>query len=132
VCTAFKQLVVSGSTQTFACVRVAALPVCCSPAWPHQGEQCTCAGYFVGFKACAAGTKDTEAATFLEKKMKASTPSGKQATIIAAISALQNVVAEDFKSGEIEVAIVTAENPHFEVLSDDDVDLALTAISEQD
>jgi 20S proteasome alpha/beta subunit len=90
------------------------------------------AGYYVGFKACAAGAKDTEAATVLEKKMKASTPGNKQDTIMAAISALQTVVAEDFKSSEIEVGVVSAEDPHFKVLSEQDVDAALTAISEQD
>ena len=90
------------------------------------------AGYFVGFKACAAGTKDTEAATFLEKKMKASTPSGRQATVMAAISALQNIIAEDFKAKDIEVSVVTAEEPEFKVLTEQQVDAALTAISEQD
>ena len=90
------------------------------------------AGYFVGFKACAAGSKDTEAATLLEKKMKAETPSGTQNTIIAAVSALQSVVGEDFKAAEIEVAVVSTESPGFEVLSNTDVDAVLTAISEQD
>ena len=86
----------------------------------------------MGFKACAAGTKDTEASTFLEKKIKAGVPSGKQATMIAAISALQNVVAEDFKSSEIEVGVVSADAPHFQVLGHEEVDAVLTAISEQD
>ena len=91
-----------------------------------------CAGYYVGFKACAAGTKDTEAATHLEKKIKAGVPQGKQATVMAAITAMQNVVAEDFKPSEIEVGVVSKGEPVFRTLSTSEVDAALTAISEQD
>jgi 20S proteasome subunit alpha 1 len=86
----------------------------------------------VGFKACAAGTKDNEAAAFLEKKIKSGIPSGEQNTIIAAISALQNVVAEDFKATEIEVGVVSADKPAFTILTEAEVEAVLTAISEQD
>jgi 20S proteasome subunit alpha 1 len=52
--------------------------------------------------------------------------------MISAISALQNIVAEDFKSSEIEVGVVSSDAPHFKVLGNDEVDAVLTAISEQD
>eukprot|EP01025_Chloroclados_australasicus_P042354 TRINITY_DN45061_c1_g1_i1.p1 TRINITY_DN45061_c1_g1~~TRINITY_DN45061_c1_g1_i1.p1 ORF type:complete len:244 (+),score=31.10 TRINITY_DN45061_c1_g1_i1:142-873(+) len=90
------------------------------------------AGYFVGFKACAAGAKDTEAATFLEKKIKSGLPSGFDSTVQTAISALQNVVAEDFKSSDIQVGVVTTSDTKFRLLSNAEVDAALTAISERD
>lgn len=64
--------------------------------------------------------------------MNAETPSGKQNTVMAAISALQSVVGEDFKAAEIQVSVVSADSPRFEVLSDASVDAVLTAISEQD
>jgi 20S proteasome subunit alpha 1 len=73
----------------------------------------------------------------LEKKIKSGIPKGKQNTIVAAISALQNVVAEDFKATEIEVGVVSAETPGdkkgtFEILTEAEVEAVLTAISEQD
>ncbi len=86
----------------------------------------------MGFKACAAGAKDTEAATFLEKKLKAGPPSGFDDTVQTAISALQNIIAEDFKASEIQVGVVSVDSPAFRILSESEVDRVLTAISERD
>ena len=90
------------------------------------------AGYYVGYKACAAGAKDTEANTFLEKTLKAGEPTDYTSTIHAAISALQNVLSEDFKATEIQVGVVSKENPKFRILSVEEVEEALVAISERD
>lgn len=49
-----------------------------------------------------------------------------------AINALQTVLGEDFKASDIEVGIVTTQNPRFTKLSDEEVDRHLTEIAERD
>lgn len=90
------------------------------------------AGYYVGYKACAAGTKDTESATHLEKKLRNGAPSGYDATVQEAINALQTVIAEDFKPTELQVGVVSKDNPKFKSLSVSEIEQALVAITERD
>ncbi|RSH93864.1 Proteasome subunit YC7alpha/Y8 (protease yscE subunit 7) [Saitozyma podzolica] len=67
------------------------------------------AGYFVGFKATAAGQKQTEATNFLEKRWKTmeadKTVLDRAGTIELAIECLSSVCATDFKANEIEIGI---------------------------
>lgn len=86
----------------------------------------------MGYKACAAGTKDTESATYLEKQLRSGTPSGYDATVQAAISALQSVIAEDFKPTDLQVGVVSKDNPKFKTLSVTEIEQALVAITERD
>jgi len=90
------------------------------------------AGYFVGYKAIAVGAKDTEANNHLEKKLKAGAELSAVETVRAAIGALQTVLGEDFKASEVEVGLVTSGEPAFRVLSEQEVDEHLVAISERD
>lgn len=90
------------------------------------------AGYYVGYKACAAGTKDTESATHLEKQMRNGSPTGYDATVQAAINALQTVIAEDFKPTELQVGVVSKDNPKFKSLTVAEIEQALVAITERD
>lgn len=91
------------------------------------------AGYYVGYKATAVGAKETEAVNFLEKKIKAAPAEGfsYQDACCTAITALQNVLSEEFKASEMEVGVVTAKDG-FRVLSTEEVDQFLTIISERD
>ncbi|KIY96698.1 20S proteasome subunit alpha 1 [Monoraphidium neglectum] len=97
------------------------------------------AGYYVGYKATAVGTKETEAVNFLEKKVRAMPAEGASYddTCQTAISALQSVLAEDFKASEIEVGVARTswdgrDERAFKVLPVEEVDAFLVAISERD
>lgn len=91
------------------------------------------AGYFVGHKAAAVGAKETEAANHLEKKVKAAPEAGFSYTdaCVTAIGALQAVLGEELKAGDMEVGVATADKG-FRVLTADEVDAFLTIISERD
>lgn len=68
------------------------------------------AGYFSGYKATSAGSKQTEANSFLEKKLKKKlTYSGDEA-IQLAITCLSTVLSVDFKPSELEVGVVSNAN----------------------
>eukprot|EP00887_Chlorella_sp_A99_P005899 scaffold1.g5899.t1 len=91
------------------------------------------AGYFVGYKATAAGVKDQEAINFLEKKFKVGPQLSYKETVELAISALQHVLAEDMKATDIEVGVVRADDGgKFRVLGAEEVEEHLVAISERD
>lgn len=91
------------------------------------------AGYYVGYKACSAGAKDTEATNFLEKKLKGEPKFEYDECVQTAIGALQNVLSEDFKATEIEVGVVrSSAGGLFKVLTVEEVEEHLTAISEKD
>ncbi|XP_077996858.1 proteasome subunit alpha type-6 [Glandiceps talaboti] len=90
------------------------------------------AGYYCGYKATSVGVKQTEANSFLEKKIKKKQEWTFEHTIQTAITCLSTVLSADFKPSEIEVGIVTAENPKFRILTESDIDVHLVAIAEKD
>lgn len=90
------------------------------------------AGYYCGFRAISVGVKQTEANSYLEKKLKKRIDLSEEEAIQLAISCLSTVLAVDFKTSEIEIGIVTKSDPTFRVLTEDEIDVHLTAISEKD
>lgn len=91
------------------------------------------AGHFAGYRATACGPKELEATTFLEKKLKAEDVKMTQVDIIRlAIDCLQTVLSLDLKPSDLEVAVVSKDNPKFTALSEQDIDDHLTAIAEKD
>ena len=94
--------------------------------------KCDPAGYYVGYRATSAGPKEVEAVNFLEKKVKSGSVFDVNETTQLAISTLQHVLGEEVKASELEVAIVTADNRAFRVISEAQVEEHLTAISERD
>ena len=95
------------------------------------------AGYYAGYHASCAGTKEIECTNWLEKKMKAylgesKKPLSMDQAVRLGISALQSVLSEDFKASQLEVGVISCESSTFRKLSEDEIDDHLVAISERD
>lgn len=76
------------------------------------------------------GKYEPEAMNFLEKKVSELADLEEENTIEMAITAMQYVLSTDFKSSEIEVAVV-GESSKFRVLGEEELEARLAAISER-
>ena len=111
--------------------------------------KCDPAGHYLGYKACAAGSKEQEANNFLEKRMRTAEEKAKEAkeaatagtaalgmdmskAIETAIIALQTVVGSDLKPTDLEVGVVTRAEPRWRQLTEQEIDQQLAAISDRD
>mmetsp|Transcript_64199 Transcript_64199/g.101816 ORF Transcript_64199/g.101816 Transcript_64199/m.101816 type:complete len:244 (-) Transcript_64199:62-793(-) len=90
------------------------------------------AGFFSGYKACAAGAKENEAQNALEKIVKKKQALPETETIQQAILCLQTVMGMDFKEGDIEVSLVSRKRPGVVRLSEEEIRNHLDAIAEKD
>eukprot|EP00510_Aplanochytrium_minuta_P006196 CAMPEP_0184020302 /NCGR_PEP_ID=MMETSP0954-20121128/9272_1 /TAXON_ID=627963 /ORGANISM="Aplanochytrium sp, Strain PBS07" /LENGTH=218 /DNA_ID=CAMNT_0026302145 /DNA_START=338 /DNA_END=994 /DNA_ORIENTATION=+ len=89
-------------------------------------------GHYFGYMAVAAGSKNQEANTLLEKKVEENDAMNLEEAIRAAIMTLQQTAASDFKSDEIEIGIVADSKSPFTRLSEAEIEDHLTAIAERD
>jgi 20S proteasome subunit alpha 1 len=90
------------------------------------------AGYYCGYRATSAGVKQTEANSYLEKKFKKRQDYTGDEVIQLAISALSTVLSADFKPSEIEVGVVSRDNPKYRKLTEAEIDTFLVQIAEKD
>lgn len=90
------------------------------------------AGYYCGFRAIAVGVKQTEANSYLEKKLKKKIEYNEEEAVQLAIQCLSTVLAVDFKSSEIEIGVVSREQQPFRKLTKEEIDVHLNAIAEKD
>lgn len=90
------------------------------------------AGWYTGNKAACAGHKEQEAVTQLEKALKKKECKTQEDALLTALLALQSALGQDIKANDVEVGIVTREKPTFTRLSEDEIDAALTKVSERD
>lgn len=90
------------------------------------------AGYYCGYKACAAGVKQLEANSFLEKKIKKKQEFSNDDMVEVAVTCLSSILSADFKPTELEIGLITRDNEKFRVLSEKEIDHYLVAIAEKD
>jgi 20S proteasome subunit alpha 1 len=87
-------------------------------------------GFSSGFRAVAAGVKDTEAMSALEKKYREFESLKETEEFV--LATLQTVIGVDFEPVDLEVAVVTRENPAYGMLPVQDIDVVLKAVAEKD
>jgi len=97
-----------------------------------QLYKCDPAGSYVGYKATCAGEKEQEATNFLEKKFKADPQLTRDEAIQMALATLQAVLSMDFKATDVEIGVVSKENPRFTLLTAQEIDAQLTRLAERD
>ncbi|KAI8968541.1 nucleophile aminohydrolase [Mycotypha africana] len=97
-----------------------------------QLYKCDPAGYYVGYKATAAGAKQQEALNHLEKKLKKNPELNMEDAIELAITTLSTVLAVDFKASEIEIGVVDKDNTDFRTLNTEEIEDHLQRIVEKD
>lgn len=83
-------------------------------------------GQSIGYKAVAAGSKDQEAITQLEKQFKKNDGQwGQKEAVETAIKVLQACVNSDFKATDIEVGFASVEKPLFRKLKVAEIETVL-------
>lgn len=91
------------------------------------------AGYYYGYKGVSSGVKEQDSINFLEKEMKKSGWNlSEEEAIKLAITTLQSVIGQEFKSNDIEIGTVSVGNPRFTKLSQEQIEFYLNEVSKKD
>ena len=90
------------------------------------------AGYYVGYRATAAGEKEQGACNQLEREFKKKENLTRDETMKVAVKALANTLSMEFRCTDIEIGIVTKEDPHVKFLSSEEIQVELNKVGETD
>lgn len=90
------------------------------------------AGYYVGYKATAAGEKEQGATNQLEREFKKKSKLSRDEAVKVAVKALQNTLSMEFRSTDIEIAIATKTEPNIKIMTPKEIEAELTRIGEID
>jgi len=92
-------------------------------------------GYYAGFRACSTGVKQIEANTFLEKNFKKrdnKLPKDMTETIEIGLSALSTALGSELKAEQLEIAVVSRDNPKFRCLDKKEIDDRLNTLADRE
>jgi 20S proteasome subunit alpha 1 len=90
------------------------------------------AGYFVGYKATATGEKEQSAVNHLEREFKKKLDLSTDDAVKVAIKTLQATLSTEFRSTDIEIALVSTEEPNVHILTPDEIERELAKVGESD
>ena len=90
------------------------------------------AGYFVGYRATAAGEKEQSATNQLEREFKKKSELTRDETMKAAVKALQNTLSMEFRETDVEIGIVSTQDQNVKFLREEEIKAELAKISELD
>ncbi|XP_053991671.1 proteasome subunit alpha type-6-like isoform X3 [Hylaeus volcanicus] len=90
------------------------------------------AGWFAGYHACAAGSKEQEATNLLEKLLRNKQLKTEKEVVEEAIATLQSTLSMEFKASDIEVGVVSVSDTRFRRLDEGTVEQYLNSIAERD
>ncbi len=95
-----------------------------------QAYKIDLAGHFLPYKACAMGKYEAEAMNYLEKRVDGLKDLDENGAIEMAISTMQYILSTDFKSGELEVGVVSG-GKRVRMLGEEEIEDRLNAITEK-
>lgn len=109
--------------------------------------KCDPAGFYTGYIATASGPKSIDLQSAFEKKL--TDPSATstslnlnldsrhignsvQETLELAVGTLASVLSLEFKPSDLEIGLVTTENPEFKILTESEIEILLTRMIEKE
>ena len=90
------------------------------------------AGHFMGYKATATGEKEQSALNHWEREFKKKLDLTTDETIKVAIKTLQTTLSTEFRSSDIEIALVSDEDTSVQILSQEEIERELSKVGESD
>ncbi len=90
------------------------------------------AGHYMGYKATAAGEKEQGATNQLEREIKKKSVLSRDEAIKVAVKALQNTLSMEFRNTDVEIGIVTTQDPHVHFLTPEEIQVELNKVGESD
>jgi 20S proteasome subunit alpha 1 len=90
------------------------------------------AGHFQGYKAAATGEKEQSASNHLEREFKKKLEMSTDDALKVAIKTLQTTLSTEFRSTDIEIGLVTFEEPNVKILTPEEIERELSKVGESD